>query len=173
MSARYLHHASYAIRSIIALSGCLSLGCTPEPAYPPPAGWVESCYGGSFRRSLDRSTPHIVVTLAIERAQWPQLHEDLEALGQRLGLDVFDSSLYLDHVEVFGMGLCSARGLFLHADGRDWLQGAFVGTYSGVRVSLHTHHNSGFEWQPVAEALVDLIQREWPDVAEIEWRDGA
>jgi len=161
-----------ALRSFIGPIACLSFGCTPEPAYPPPAGWVESCYGGSSERSLDRATPHLVVTLAIEKSQWPQLHEDLEALGRSLALDVFDSSLYLDHVEVFGMGLCSARGLFLHADGRDWLRGQFAGTYSGVRLDLYTHHNSDFEWRPVADALVELVQRKRADVAQVQWRDG-
>jgi len=70
------------------------------------------------------------------------------------------------------MGLCSARGLFLHADGRDWLRGQFAGTYSGVRLDLYTHHNSDFEWRPVADALVELVQRKWADVAQVQWRDG-
>jgi hypothetical protein len=113
-----------------------------------------------------------VVTIGIEESQWPQLHDDLEALGQELGLDVFDSSLYLEHVDVFGMGICDAHGLFLYADGRDWHQGPFAGDYGGVTLSLHTHNNSGYDWRPVADALVELVQRKWMQMAKIDWRDA-
>ena len=142
-----------------------------EPIHPPPDGWVESCYGGSFRKTLNGSVPHVTIRLNVKESDWPKLHTDLSKVGHDLGLDVIDSSLNLSHVRVFGLGICSSEGLYIKAGAQIWTNRPGGSAYKGVNIGVHSYTDT-FNWTKSAVALVEMIEEKWADVSEIEWRDS-
>lgn len=142
-------------------------GC--EPANPPPEGWVESCYGGSFSENLNGSLPEFVMTLKIAEDEWPELRRQLFRIGEELALDTFDSSLTLAHVRTFEFGICSADGLSAVADGRIYVEGSLAGSYDGVRIAIHTYRDS-FDWVPLADALAEMAATAWSTTIDTDNR---
>ena len=82
--------AAHAKQSV-GLLACLSFGCTPEPAYPPPAGWVESCYGGSSAKSLDRATlGEVDFDEVYDPADEDRTHTPMSAFARDQGVSWYD-----------------------------------------------------------------------------------
>jgi hypothetical protein len=145
-----------ATRALLCLAAAvLMAGC--KPSYPPPDGFVESCYGGDFKKHLDGSIPRISIRIPLTESQWPDLAESLRQFSTQQNLDFFDTSLKLDHAHVLGLSVCSARGLQIHAADAVWKSTTRGDGDPGyTTVLLYSFKN--FETRAVAEALVTHLQ---------------
>lgn len=131
------------------------VGCKPN--YPPPEGFVESCYGGDFKKHHDGNIPRISIRIPLTESQWPDLGESMRQFGTQQNLDFFDTSLRLDHAHVLGLSVCSARGLQIHAADSVWKSTARADGDPGyTTVLLYSFKN--FDTRAIGETLVTHLQ---------------
>jgi len=137
------------------------LGC--EPTYPPPEGFVESCYGGNFEKYLNGKIPRISIRMPLTESQWPDLEESLRQFSIQQNLDFFDTSLRLDHAHVLGLSVCTARGLQIHAADSVWkAEPRADGDPGYTTVFLYSFKD--FDASAIGEELVVHLQSLHPGV---------
>jgi hypothetical protein len=101
-----------------ALVAAYLTGCSPD--FPPPAGYVEACYGGDFPKHLNGARPKLSLLVEATQPQWPQLAQKFKDFGERHNLQYFDTSVkaqglhmlnvHLARLPVFGCTLISDFG---------------------------------------------------------------
>jgi hypothetical protein len=138
-------------------------GC--EPARPPPAGYVEACYGGDFRKNIEGTAPKRYIVVSATESDWPRLARDLTAAGRVLGLEVFDTSVTEEDIHTIEIHLCSKNGIWISADQRKW-QGTYAESgnrfrnFSEVEITVNPY-GKNFDWMPVSDELARTLGRSW------------
>jgi hypothetical protein len=135
------------------------LGC--GPTYPPPEGFVESCYGGDFKKYHDGNIPRISIRIPMTESQWPDLEESLKQFSIEQKLDFFDTSLRLDHAHVLGLNVCTERGVEIRAADSVWKSEPRADYDPGyTTVLLYSFKN--FDTSAIGEALIVHLQSRHP-----------
>jgi hypothetical protein len=93
----------------------LSLICCGGPQFPPPAGYVDACYGGYHSDNRQTATTEFIMRVPATEQQWPSLSDRLKKFGAEHNLVVFDTSMRLDWVHMVEVSLCSPKGLSIWA----------------------------------------------------------
>jgi hypothetical protein len=142
----------------LSLAGC-------GPANPPPPGYVESCYGGDFRKHIEGSIPKRVITVKASESDWPRLARDISAAGRALGLDVFDTSATLNHVRTIEIHLCSKSGIWISADQRIWTgknaeEANRFRNFGEVEITVNLYKRD-FDWARVSDELARMLGKSW------------
>jgi hypothetical protein len=144
--------------ALLLLAAASVPGCG-QPSHPPPEGFVESCYGGDFKKYLDGSGPRIAIRIPMTESVWPDLTESLRQFGAQHQLDFFDTSLRLNHAHVLGVSVCSPKGLDIYAADEVWKSDPKADGDPGfTTVFLYTYKD--FDARAIGDALVaHLVQR--------------
>jgi len=150
--------------SALALTTLTLVAC--EPAFPPPPGFVEACYGGDFRKHLVGTRAKRLIVVKASESDWPRLASDLRHAGEQLGLEVFDTSVTLDHVHTIAIHLCSKNGIWISADQRKWLGEHAAAPnahrdFTAVEISVNPYKDRDFDWLRVSDALAKILERSW------------
>lgn len=91
-----------------------------EPQYPPPEGYVDSCYGGDFAKNIAGIKPELTITMEVGIEHWPRLKIELERLAARSNVDFFYDDRDYGGLTMFNASLCSPKGLYMNVDKRIW-----------------------------------------------------
>jgi hypothetical protein len=135
------------------------LGCG-QPAHPPPEGYVESCYGGDFKKYHDGNGPRLSIRFPLTESQWPDLSESLRQFSAQQHLDFFDTGLRLDYAHVLELSVCSANGVLIYAADDVW-KGKPDFDPGYTTVVLYTFKN--YDARAIGDALVVHLQNGFPD----------
>jgi hypothetical protein len=139
------------------------IGCSPE--YPPPAGYVEACYGGDFSKHLSGARPKLSMLVEATQPQWPQLAQKLKAFGLRHNLQYFDTSVKAQGLHMLNVHLCTPAGLWLYADKRLWDSGPKDPKPDEMPILLFQYRET-YEWKTIATAL-EKDMGDWPGKVEV------
>ena len=147
------------------------MGCSPE--YPPPAGYIEACYGGDFSKYLNGARPKFSMLVHVTQLQWPLLAQKFKDFGQRHNLQYFDTSVRAQGLQMLNVHLCSPAGLWLYADKRLWDAGPKDPKPDEMPIHLFQYRES-YDWKSIATAL-ERDMRDWPGRVEVvvPGKDGA
>lgn len=146
--------------SRVALLLSVGLLCSCSPAYPPPAGFVDACYGGNFAKTLNGSTPKLYLRIHASPEQWPQLAERFRAFGTLHDLKFFDTSVINEPgLRMLNVHLCSAKGVWLSADKRLWTDGPRDVHPDEMPIALYTY--GGYDGQALTSEFQQFLN-DWP-----------
>jgi hypothetical protein len=152
------------MRSVSAV-GLLALMVACKPAYPPPPGFEEACYGGDFRKHLDRQVPVLTVRIKANEQQWTALSNHLRAFAGGQRLSFFDTTLYLEHVHALGLSVCSSDGVDISVNEQHWKQGYFKDKFDPNHVNIRFYRYKDYKWHSLGDDLVKHLQQWDPDAA--------
>jgi hypothetical protein len=145
---------------LLLLAASSMPGCG-QPTHPPPQGFVESCYGGDFKKYLNGKGPRISIRIPMTESEWPDLAESLRQFSVEQNLDFFDTTLRLDYAHVLGLSVCSPKGLQVHASDDVWKSDPKADGDPGyTTVFLYTYKN--FDASAIGNALVAHLQGRHP-----------
>jgi len=152
-------------RYFVALPLLFAAASTPgcgKPNYPPPEGFVESCYGGDFKKYRDGNGPRLSIRIPMNESDWPHLTESLKQFGVQQNLDFFDTTLRLSYAHVLGLSVCSPKGLDIYASDDVWKSHPEADFDPGyTTVFLYTYKN--FDASAIGNALVAHLLARHPD----------
>ena len=154
----------------LVLAGC-------GPVNPPPPGYVEACYGGDFRANIEGTRASQFIIVEAKESDWPRLAQDLSAAGQKLGLEVFNTSAHFDHVRTIEVHLCSKDGIWISADQRIWTgknaEAANAGKNFGEVPIRVNPYKPDYDWTRVSTELVRMLADSWKVEVRSELRDSS
>jgi hypothetical protein len=150
------------MHSIVTTAFFLSLIGCGGPKFPPPAGYVDACYGGYHSDNRQTATTEFVMRVQASEQQWPDLAARLKKFGTEHSLAVFDTSMKLDWVHMVEVSLCSQKGLFIWADNRLYTDPMPDQDANHVLI-LVNRHSDQYDWKPMAEGLTEVF-KDWPGV---------
>ena len=151
------------------LTACWLWGCTPQ--YPPPAGFVDACYGGDFKEKLDGATPKFTMQIRATPADWPKVAQRFESFGSSHGLSYFDTSVTdVSGLRMLNVHLCSPKGLWLFADKRLWENGPRDNAPDEMPIFLYVY-DSSLDWAKIAHQFEQSFN-DWPGDVKSEWPGG-
>jgi hypothetical protein len=150
------------------IAACL-WGCSPQ--YPPPAGFVDACYGGDFSDKLNGATPKFTMQIHASPGDWPKVAQRFEAFASVHDLKFFDTSVTdVVGLRMFTVHLCSPKGLLLSADKRLWENGPKDDAPNILPITLYVYDPS-FDWLTAAQQFEQAFS-DWPGGAKSEWPGG-
>jgi len=155
---------------LIGMSLALGL-CACGPAYPPPAGFVEACYGGNFAKKLDGAAPKFTMHIRALQSQWPQLAQRFKAFGELHKLEFFDTSVNEPGLRMINVHLCSPSGLWLFADKRIWDGGVKDSKPDEVPIYLFQYAEN-YDWKTIATEF-ERSMSDWPEAAPVQGPVGS
>ena len=88
------------MHSIVTTAFFLSLLGCGGPKFPPPAGYVDACYGGYHNDNRQTATTEFIMRVPATEQQWSSLSARLKKFGTEHSLAVFDTSMKLDWVHM-------------------------------------------------------------------------
>jgi hypothetical protein len=147
----------YRILSSILISFAI-LGCEPE--YPPPEGYVESCYGGDFREKLAGSKPELLIELELGVEHWPKLKGQLEKIAKENNVRFFFDDREYGGLTMFNASLCSEDGLFMNVDKRIWANSSV--SKLPMMLTIYTYKNQS-AWVFFTEKLKSSMETNWKE----------
>src|SRR5580704_15744984 len=135
------------------------VGCSPE--YPPPAGYIDACYGGNFAKYLNGARPKFSLRIEASQQKWPMLAQRFQDFGKQHNLQYFDTSVTnLQGLHMLNVHLCSPDGLWLYADKRLWDSGPRDPKPSEMPIFLFQYKET-YDWKAVAADFA-MYMRDWP-----------
>jgi hypothetical protein len=144
----------------------LALGlCACAPAYPPPAGFVDACYGGNIAKKLNGAAPKFTMQIHAPQPKWPELAQRFKAFAELHKLQFFDTSVNEPGLRMINVHVCSPRGLWLFADKRIWDGGVQDPKPDDVPVYLF-EYDENYDWKTIASEFERSIS-EWSELAPI------
>jgi hypothetical protein len=154
-------------RFALSALALLPLAGACSPKYPPPPGYVESCYGGDFRANLNGNRPKLIMWVSADEPMWPQLTQTLMTFGMAHDLKYFDTAVKYSGLHMMSVSLCTSKGLWIYADKRIWDQGPRDPFPHQVPVLLY-QYGQHYDWEPVSTALEHSFD-DWPAAVRSEW----
>ncbi|HAT41300.1 MAG TPA: hypothetical protein DCS87_06175 [Rheinheimera sp.] len=148
-----MHRILSFILILFTISGC-------EPAYPPPEGYVDSCYGGDFGEKLAGSKPELLITLELGVEHWPKLKGQLEKIAKENNVRFFFDEREYDGLTMFNASLCSEDGLYMNVDKRIWANSDV--SNSPMMLTIYTYKNQS-EWVTFIENVKSSMERNWKE----------
>lgn len=133
-------------------------GCGPE--YPPPEGYVESCYGGDFVEQLAGAKPELLIMLELEVEHWPKLRGQLEKLADENDVCFFFDDREYGGLTMFNASLCSENGLFMNVDKRIWSNSNASNV--PMMLTIYTYKNKS-TWVSFTEKVKSKMELEWKE----------
>jgi hypothetical protein len=159
MNDKMRHLGSRSLSALLV--GMLLLAGCGKPAYPPPSGYVDACYGGEGNDEHKKVHTEFVMRIQATEQEWPALTARLKDFGATQKLAVFDTSMKLDWVHMVEVSLCSPAGLFVWADNRLYSDPMPNQDPNHVLV-LVSHYSDAYDWRPIAEGLAAAF-KDWPE----------
>jgi hypothetical protein len=144
--------------------------CACSPAHPPPAGFVDACYGGNFAKNLNGSTPKLYLRIRATPEQWPLLADKFKAFGALHDLKFFDTSVNEPGLRMLNVHLCSDKGIWLSADKRLWDAGPRDLHPDEMPIALYTYGRGG-NWQVLASEFKNSLN-DWPGGIDTQLPNG-
>jgi len=141
-----------------------------EPVNPPPAGYVDACYGGK-EYLLDGSVPEVTISVLAPENEWRDLAAVMSEFGESENLEVFDTSTVAPHVRTLEISLCSSRGLMIYTNERIWKEHSREPDGDTV-VTLVYPYKAEIPWREIAERLITHVQSKWRGEIRVEWREA-
>lgn len=148
-----MHRILSSILIIFAISGC-------EPAYPPPEGYVESCYGGDFGEKLAGAKPELLIFLELDVEHWPKLREQLEKIAKENNVRFFFDDREYGGLTMFNASLCSEDGLFMNVDKRIW--SSSNASNLPMMLTVYTYKNKS-AWISFTEKVKLSMEANWKE----------
>lgn len=158
----------------IPLRACFSTAlavflCSCGPQHPPPAGFVDACYGGDSAKNLNGATPKFTMTIQAREDQWPLLAQRFQEFGAAHNLQYFDTSVKAPGLHMLNVHLCTPKGLWLSADKRVWDGGPKDVEPNQMPVYLY-RYGDYLDWEGIARDLEESF-RDWPGTVESHWSE--
>jgi hypothetical protein len=141
-----------------------------DPVNPPPAGYVDACYGGK-KYLIEGSVPEVTIRVLAPENKWRDLAALMSEFGKSEKLEVFDTSQAAPHVRTLEVSLCSSRGLMIYTNERIWREGSREPDGDAVVTYVYRYKNE-ILWREIAERLVTHVQSNWPGEVRVEWREA-
>jgi len=138
---------------LFAVSGC-------EPDYPPPEGYVESCYGGDFREKLAGAKPELLISLELDVEHWPKLRRQLEKIAKESNVRFFYDDRDFGGLTMFNASLCSEDGLFMNVDKRIWSNSS--ASNLPMMLTIFTYKNKS-RWVTFIEKVRSSMEINWKE----------
>ena len=143
---------------------CLPLllltSCSGSSTAPP--GYIESCYGGDFSKTLVGQAPVFWGELNISERDWPRLTQLLLDISSRRRLEFFNDTRNEPDVRMINVSLCSSDGLFMYADRRIFLDGkGHVTMDHPLTVAVFAYRDRD-AWTVFSKELKDALDAQWP-----------
>jgi hypothetical protein len=147
------------MRTLLLFITSLLAGC--GSGYPPPEGFVDSCYGGNWNKNMVGKSPTYLVTLDIEQHDWVRLRNILNNYSKEIDVDYFDTSIEKGKTAILSLSVCSKDGLWIHFDKRRYgLEDPDVATRP-MNVSILIYSNPE-QWKTVPKKIDELLRNAWP-----------
>ena len=156
------------VSCVVTLAVLDTLGAC-QPAYPPPPGYVEACYGPDYGKRLTGPPASFTMRMAATEQQWPALSAKLKAFGAAHDLEVFDTSMNPEGLRMFEVSLCSAKGLFVWADKRLW-EGMPDRDPDHIQILLFAYRGT-YDWRKIAADLESSFH-DWPGTVETAYPES-
>jgi len=135
------------------------IGCG-GPQFPPPAGYVDACYGGYHNDNQPTATTEFIMRVSATEQQWPSLSARLKKFGAEHSLAIFDTSMRLDWVHMVEVSLCSPKGLFIWADNRLYADPMPNQDPNHVLILVNRYADH-YDWKPMVKGLTEAF-KDWP-----------
>lgn len=142
-----------AILILFSISGC-------EPDYPPPEGYVESCYGGDFGENLVGAKPKLLISLELGVEHWPKLKGQLEDIAKENNVRFFFDDREYGGLTMFNASLCSEDGLFMNVDKRIW--SSSKDSDLPMMLTIYTYKNRS-TWGSFTKKVKSSMESNWKE----------
>lgn len=138
---------------LLSLSGC-------GPKYPPPEGFVESCYGDDFGENLAGSKPELTIRLELEVELWPKLRDQLQKIAMENNVRFFFDDHEYGGLTMFSASLCSEDGLYMNVDKRIWSKSEVPSR--PMMLTIFTYKNKS-KWVSFTEKVKSSMEINWKE----------